>query len=44
MIGSPASSGAKRLNQRCAINRTTPRPESLIYIGHYTLYVNESAF
>lgn len=44
MISSPASIGAKRLNQRCAINRTTPRPESLVSIGHNALYVNDSSF
>jgi hypothetical protein len=42
MINSPASSGAKRLIQRCGINPTTPRPESHINIESYALRVNDS--
>jgi hypothetical protein len=36
MINSPASSGAKRLIQRCEINPATPLPESRIYIADFT--------
>jgi hypothetical protein len=44
MNSSPASSGAKRLIQRCGINPTTPLPESLIQLEDYAQLVNESAF
>jgi hypothetical protein len=43
MIDSPASSGAKRLIQRCEINLATPLPESRINIGYSTLAVNDSS-